>query len=70
MLAPAGRSLRGQLRYASSVGATHAAIVGEDELARDAVVLRDLARSEQREVPRDGLSSAFLRRLGRLVYSL
>ena len=59
VLAPAGRSLRGQLRYASSVGATHAAIVGEDELARDAVVLRDLARSEQREVPRDGLSGAF-----------
>ena len=55
VLAPAGRSLRGQLRYASAVGATHAAIVGEDELARSAVVLRDLVRSEQREVPRDGL---------------
>ncbi len=55
VLAPSGRSLRGQLRYASAVGATHAAIVGEDELARGAVVLRDLVRSEQREVPRDGL---------------
>ena len=58
VLAPAGRSLRGQLRYASAVGATHAAIVGEDEMARGVVSLRDLARSEQREVPRDGLSHA------------
>ena len=58
VLAPAGRSLRSQLRYASAVGATHAAIVGEDELARGAVVLRDLARSEQREVPRDSLAAA------------
>ena len=58
VLAPAGRSLRGQLRYASAVGATHAAIVGEDELARGAVVLRDLSRSEQQEVPISGLAAA------------
>ena len=59
VLAPAGRSLRGQLRYASAVGATHAAIAGEDELARGAVVLRDLVRSEQREVRRESLARAF-----------
>ena len=57
VLAPSGRSLRGQLRYASAVGATHAAIVGEEELARHAVVLRDLVRSEQQEVPIGGLAS-------------
>ena len=32
LLGPPGRSLKGQLRYASAVNATHAAIIGEREL--------------------------------------
>jgi histidyl-tRNA synthetase len=55
ILAPSERSLRSQLRYASAVEATHAVIIGEDELAKGTVVLRDLARSEQREIARDDL---------------
>ena len=47
---PAGRGLRSQLRYASSIDATHAVIIGDDELAKGVVVLRDLSKSEQREV--------------------
>ena len=47
---PAGRGLRSQLRYASSVDATHAVIIGDDELAKGVVVLRDLSQSEQHEV--------------------
>ncbi len=58
LLAPSGRSLRGQLRYAAAVDATHAAILGADELARGSVTLRDLSRSDQREAPRDGLAAA------------
>ena len=58
VLGPAGRSLRSQLRYASSVDATHAVVVGEDEMQRGVVVLRDLARSEQREVSPDRLIEA------------
>ena len=50
VLGPAGRPLRSQLRYASSIGATHAVILGDDELAKGVVTLRDLTRSEQREV--------------------
>ena len=53
--APAGRSLKSQLRYASSVRATHAVIIGDRELEKGTVVLRDLAGSEQREVDRDEL---------------
>ena len=49
------RGLRSQLRYATSIGATHAAIVGDDEITRDAVVLRDLSQGEQTEVPRERL---------------
>ncbi len=58
VLAPAGRSLRSQLRYASAVEATHAVIVGEDELSKGTVVLRDLAQSEQGEIARDSLAGA------------
>ena len=50
ILASGSRSLRSQLRYASSIEATHAVIVGEKELARGVVTLRDMARGEQREV--------------------
>ncbi len=58
ILAPAGRSLRGQLRYASAINATHAVILGEEELRKGTVVLRDLARSQQQEVARDKLLEA------------
>ena len=48
-LAPS-RGLRAQLRYASGNGFTHAAIIGEDELAKGAATLRDLRESSQTEV--------------------
>ena len=50
VLAPSGRSLKSQLRYASAVDATHAVIIGDEELSRGVLVVRDLARSEQNEV--------------------
>ena len=55
VLGPAGRSLKSQLRYASSIGSTHAVIIGDRELESGSFVLRNLADSEQREVPRDRL---------------
>ena len=55
VLAPSGRSLKSQLRYASGIKATHAVIVGDRELGKGTVILRDLAGSEQQEVSRDDL---------------
>ncbi len=49
------RGLRSQLRYATSIDATHAVIIGDDEIANDTVVLRDLAQGEQSEVERGRL---------------
>ena len=57
-LAPPGRGLRSQLRYASSVKSTHAVIIGDDELLKGTVVLRDLARGEQEEISPDDLPKA------------
>ncbi|MCD6350910.1 MAG: histidine--tRNA ligase [Armatimonadetes bacterium] len=46
------RSLRAQIKQADRGGFRWAAILGEDELARDVVTLRDLESGEQLEVPR------------------
>ena len=53
------RGLRSQLRYATSINATHAVIIGDNEIANETVVLRDLTQGEQSEVAR-----------GRLIESL
>jgi histidyl-tRNA synthetase len=50
VLAPSERSLKGQLRYASSINATHAVIIGQQELERGTVIVRDLGKREQTEV--------------------
>jgi len=42
-----GRSLKSQMKHANRLGARFAVIVGEEELARGQVVLRDLDHSEQ-----------------------
>jgi histidyl-tRNA synthetase len=49
------RGLRSQLRYATSIDATHAIVIGDDELAKGVVMLRDLSKGEQEEVARDGI---------------
>jgi histidyl-tRNA synthetase len=46
----AGRSMKGQMKQASSSGARWAAIMGEREFAEGKVTLKDLSTSEQREV--------------------
>ena len=58
VLAPSGRSLKAQMRYASSIRATHAVIIGERELQSGKLALRDLSRSEQRELSREDLLTA------------
>ena len=56
-LAPS-RGLRAQMRYAAGGGFTHAAILGEDELAKGIATLRDLRRSSQSEVALTEIAAA------------
>ena len=51
VLGPSARGLRGQLRYASSINATHVVIIGDDELEKGIVVLRDMREHSQQELP-------------------
>lgn len=48
-----GRSLKAQLRTANRSGARYALIIGEDELSRGKVVLRDMEKSQQEEIDLD-----------------
>ena len=52
------RGLRAQLRYASNSGATHALIIGDDELANGVAAIRDLKQSAQTDVPMTALVDA------------
>ena len=58
ILGPVGRGLRSQLRYASSINASHVVIIGDDELQKGIVQLRDLVKSEQQEISPDRLIDA------------
>ncbi|MCH8199664.1 MAG: histidine--tRNA ligase, partial [Chloroflexi bacterium] len=52
------RSLKAQMRYASSIGAPTVLILGEAELAKGVVTVRDMATAEQREVRRADVGTA------------
>jgi histidyl-tRNA synthetase len=54
------RSLKAQMREAGRLGAAHAVIVGGDELARNAAVIKDMSTGEQEEVPL-GEAATYLR---------
>ena len=52
------RSLKAQMRYASSVGAPTVLILGDAELAKGVVTVRDMGTAEQHEVRRDDVAAA------------
>lgn len=54
----AGRSLKGQLRHADALNIRHVAILGDQELAKDEVTLRDMRDGQQRLVAADELARA------------
>ena len=55
ILAPSGRSLRAQMRYASSHDAPYVVILGDNELQKGVATLREMGSGEQREVPMEDL---------------
>jgi len=51
VMAPSGRSLKAQLRYAGAIGAEHALILGDDEVRDGTVTVKRLSDGEQHTVP-------------------
>jgi len=54
-----GKSLKAQLRRADKLQARYVVILGEDELAKDMVQLRDMDQSSQSEVPFSSFAENF-----------
>ncbi|MDR2088499.1 MAG: histidine--tRNA ligase [Clostridiales Family XIII bacterium] len=52
------RNLKGQLKRADRLGARFAIVIGEEELAANAALLKDMVSGEQRRVARDEILSA------------
>lgn len=61
-----GRSVKAQWKAADRSGAAVAVMVGRDELARDAVAVKDLASGHQDEVTRTGLVAWLIARRERM----
>ncbi len=59
------RSMSKNLKYASSMGARYAVIVGKDEMAKRSVTLRDMRSGEQRLVPADFAAEELAKALSR-----
>jgi histidyl-tRNA synthetase len=59
-----GKSLKSQLRRADKAGARFVVILGNEELARDEVILRDMHHQSQERLPRARVGDILMRRLG------
>ncbi|OPZ64345.1 MAG: Histidine--tRNA ligase [Firmicutes bacterium ADurb.Bin506] len=55
-----GRGLKAQMRYADKLSARYVAIIGDDELERGAVALKDMASGSQQDVPIAQLATQLL----------
>jgi len=53
VVAPAGRSMRSQMRYANALAARYALILGDREIERGVAALKPLDGGDQVEVPLD-----------------
>ncbi len=55
----AGRSVKAQMKYADKIGAAFSTVIGDDEIANDRCVLKNMKTGEQNEVTlSDGIVSA------------
>ena len=59
----AGKSLKSQMKRADRLAAAHVLIVGDDELKKGEVILRNMGTKEQASVPLDGLVEAIKKRI-------
>ncbi|MEA5000107.1 MAG: histidine--tRNA ligase [Candidatus Limiplasma sp.] len=59
----AARSLKAQFKYADKLGATYVAILGDDELAKGVVKIRNMATKEEEELPLHSAAEALRDRI-------
>jgi histidyl-tRNA synthetase len=54
--AVSARSLKSQMKYAHSLGADHVLILGDDEVSKQVILVRDMKDGTQKELPLDAAS--------------
>ena len=54
------RNIKGQFKYADRLGAKYTLVIGEDELKKGVVSLKDMAKSEQREIKIENIYDCLL----------
>ncbi|OPZ72932.1 MAG: Histidine--tRNA ligase [Firmicutes bacterium ADurb.Bin456] len=54
-----GKSLKAQMKFAGKTGASHAVIIGEQEIKQGVVMVRDMGTGEQESVPADQIVKYF-----------
>jgi histidyl-tRNA synthetase len=64
---PAGRSLKNQMKQAGKSAARFTFILGEDELANNVAILRNMATREQQEIPLAGGPAAWRRQISEML---
>jgi len=57
LLAPGGKSLKSQMRYANSLGVPYVAVLGEDEIEKGTIILRNMSKGEQQEILEDSIEN-------------
>lgn len=57
-----GRSLKAQMKYAGKSSVPFVAILGDNELKKETVVLKDMADGSQEEIPLAGLAAEIIKR--------
>lgn len=57
------RSLKAQFKYADKLGAKYVAVLGDDEIERGVVKLRDMSTREEWEAPLEKAAEALRERL-------
>lgn len=58
-----GRGLKNQMKYADREGARYVLIMGDEELAKDIIIVRDMKLGDQTEVPRGAIKQYLLQNI-------
>ena len=51
ILGPSSKNLRRQLKYASSINSTHVIIIGDEEIQKNSLIIKDLTSGIQNRIP-------------------
>ncbi len=54
-----GRSLRAQMKYADKIGARYSVVIGDDDMAKNLVVIKNMTSGEKRETTIDDFVQTF-----------